>query len=93
MLDARFQDHRTIKFCRRIFLKVFTIYGHGGHLGRVTWTIYINFRSPFKRMAPHEIWHRLAKWLQRRRYLKIMVKYMYIAPGQGQTTPWGVLFS
>ena len=28
----------------------FTIYGHGGHLGLVTWTIYINFRSPFLRM-------------------------------------------
>ena len=31
---------------KRIF-KVFTINGHGGHLGHVTWTIYINFRSPF----------------------------------------------
>ena len=29
--------------------KVFTIYGHGGHLGHVTWTIYIIFRSPFPR--------------------------------------------
>ena len=26
---------------------VFTIYGHGSHLGHVTWTLYINFRSPF----------------------------------------------
>ena len=34
----------------RRFLKVFAIYSHGGHLGHVTWTIYINFRSPFKRM-------------------------------------------
>ena len=25
---------------------MFTIYGHGGHLGHVTWTIYINFRPP-----------------------------------------------
>ena len=31
------------------FLKVFTIYGHGGHLGHVTWTIYTNFGSPFQR--------------------------------------------
>ena len=23
------------------------MYGCGGHLGHVTWTIYINFRSPF----------------------------------------------
>ena len=35
--------------CRRRFLKVLTIYGHGGHLGHVTWTIYINFLSPFLR--------------------------------------------
>ena len=26
-----------------------TVYGHGGHLGHVTLTIYINFRSPFQR--------------------------------------------
>ena len=25
------------------------MYGHGGHLGHVTWTIYINFRSPIPR--------------------------------------------
>ena len=30
-------------------LKVFTIYGRGGHLGHVTWNIYINFGSPFLR--------------------------------------------
>ena len=29
---------------------VFTIYGHGGHLGHVASIIYINFRSPFLRM-------------------------------------------
>ena len=33
---------------KKIF-KAFTIYGHGGHFGLVTWTIYINFRSPFPR--------------------------------------------
>ena len=27
----------------------FTIYGHDGHLGQVTWTININFRSPLPR--------------------------------------------
>ena len=35
--------------------------------------------------APHEIWHVLAKWFQRR-CLKIMALYMYIARGLGQTT-------
>ena len=33
------------------FLKVFAIYSHGGHLGHVTWTIYINFCSPFLSLA------------------------------------------
>ena len=28
----------------------FSIYSHGGHLGHVTLTIYINFLSPFPRM-------------------------------------------
>ena len=49
MLHAKFQDHRTSGFWRRRFLNVFTIYWHGGHLGHVTWTIYINFGSPFPR--------------------------------------------
>ena len=47
MLHAKFQDHRTSSSNIEDFLKAFTIYGHGGHLGHVTWTIYINFCSPF----------------------------------------------
>ena len=35
---------------RRNFLKVFAIYSHGGHIGHVTLTIYINFQSLFLRM-------------------------------------------
>ena len=42
MLNAKFKDHRTTS-SREEFLKVFTIYGCGGHLGHVTWTIYTNF--------------------------------------------------
>ena len=34
---------------KKKILKVFTIYGHGGHLGHVTWTIYINFCYSFPR--------------------------------------------
>ena len=41
MLHAKFQDHRTSGSGED---EVFAIYGHGGHLGHVTWTIYINFR-------------------------------------------------
>ena len=48
MLHAKFQDHRTSGSGEEYF-KVYTIYGHGGHLGNVTLTIYINFRSPFPR--------------------------------------------
>ena len=32
------------------FYDFYHIYGHGGHLGNVTWTIYINFGYPFLRM-------------------------------------------
>ena len=35
---------------KKIFFMIFTIYGHGGHLDHETWTVYINFRSPFLRM-------------------------------------------
>ena len=49
MLHAKFQDHRTSGSGEEDFSKVFTVYGHGGHLGHVTLTIYINFRSPFPR--------------------------------------------
>ena len=31
-------------------LKAFTLYWHGGHLGHVTWPIYINFGSPLPKM-------------------------------------------
>ena len=43
-------------FRRRRFLKVFTIYGHGGNLGHVTWTIYTNFGSPFPRRLHIKFW-------------------------------------
>ena len=48
MLHTKFHENWPAGSERRFF-KVFTIYGHGGHLGNVTWTIYTNFRSPFPR--------------------------------------------
>ena len=36
MLHAKFQDHRTNSSGEEDFLKVFTIYRNGGHLGHVT---------------------------------------------------------
>ena len=49
MLHAKFQDHRISGIGEGDFLKVFTIYGHGGHLRHVTCTIYINFLSHCQR--------------------------------------------
>ena len=49
MLHAKFQVHKTSGSGEEEFLKCFTIlYGHGGHLGHVTWPIY--FGSPFPKM-------------------------------------------
>ena len=36
MAHTKFQDLKPLGSKRRRFLKVFTIYGHGGHLGHVT---------------------------------------------------------
>ena len=47
MLHTKFRENRPAGFGEEDFLRVFTIYGRGGHLGHMTRTIYINFRSPF----------------------------------------------
>ena len=54
MLHAKFQDHRP-SGSGEDFLKVFALYSHGGHLGHVTWAIFINFRSPISRMLHMKI--------------------------------------
>ena len=47
MLHAKFQDHRTFGSGEEEFLRFFIyIYGSGGHLSLVTWTIYINIFPP-----------------------------------------------
>ena len=43
------------------FFKVFTIYEHGGHLGHVTWTKYVNFLSPLCLEATYEVQIKLAQ--------------------------------
>ena len=48
MLHTNFQRHQPFG-SGEDFLKVFTIYGHDGHLGHVTRTIWTNFRSPIPR--------------------------------------------
>ena len=49
MLHAKFRGKRSPGSREEDFLRVFTIYGHGGHLDHVIWTIYTNFGSPFPR--------------------------------------------
>ena len=48
MLHTKFHGNRPAGSGEEDFLR-FLPYGHGGHLGHVTWTIYTNFRSPFPR--------------------------------------------
>ena len=50
MLYAKFQNNRSSGSGEEDFLRFFAIYSHGGHLGHVTLTIYINFHSPFQRI-------------------------------------------
>ena len=68
-------------------LKVVTIDGHGGHLGHVTWNIYTNFRFPFPRRLHMKFGY---DWPSG--FGGMVVIYMYIAPGQGKTTPWIIFF-
>ena len=70
MLHAKFQNHRPSGSEEEDFLKVFAIYGRGGHLGHVTLTLIINTNShrPFQTMlqikvgfdwpsdAPNKVW-------------------------------------
>ena len=44
MIHIKFQGNRSIG-CGEDFWMVFSLYGHGGHLGHVTQTICINFHS------------------------------------------------
>ena len=43
MLHTKFRRNRPAGSREEDFLRVFTIYGHGGHLGPVTSIILINF--------------------------------------------------
>ena len=65
MIYAKIQHPRTShpRFWKRRFLKVFTIYGHGGHLGQWPTTIW---------EATNEIWATLAQRLQRRTHFNFL---------------------
>ena len=95
MFHTKFLNSLAFWFWRRRFLKVFSIYSHGGHLGHVNLTkltIYINFLSPFPRMLHMKFGFDWPCGF-RGEDVSLLWKYMYIAPGQGQTTPQGLKFS
>ena len=47
MLHTKIRENRPAGSGEEDFLKCFTIYGQGGHLGHVTKMPRINFRFPF----------------------------------------------
>ena len=49
MLHTKSQGHQPSGSGEEDFLRVFTIYGRGGHLGHVTKTILTNLSSPILR--------------------------------------------
>ena len=49
MLHTKFRKNRPAGSGEEDFLRVFTIYGRGGHLGHVTQMPRTNFRSPYPR--------------------------------------------
>ena len=48
MLHTKFRENR-LAGSGEDFYRVFTIYGHGSHLGHVTHMLQIKFRTPFPR--------------------------------------------
>ena len=86
MLHAKFQDQRLYGSREEDFKGFYLIW-----VWRPSWScdldhLYKN-SSTLPKENPHEIWLRLAKQFQRKICLKIMVMYIRIAPGQGQTAP------
>ena len=49
MLHTKFRDNRSAGSGEEDFLRVFTIYGRGGHLGHVTQMQQTKYRSPYPR--------------------------------------------
>ena len=49
MLHTKFRENWHDDSGEEYFLRVFTIYGRGGHLGHVTQMPRTNFRSPYPR--------------------------------------------
>ena len=60
MLLTKFQGHGSIGSGEEDFFKVFTIYGHGSHVGHVTQLSCINFRFLFSLKLSYEFWFQIA---------------------------------
>ena len=48
MLHTKFRENQPAGSGVEDFLKVFTIYGHGGHLGHRAWISQSNFHYPYQ---------------------------------------------
>ena len=64
MLYTKFQGHWSVGSGKEDSLKVFTIYGHGGHIGHVTMTVCKYFHSLSPRRSSRN-WLHLDQWLLR----------------------------
>ena len=69
MLHTKFRGNQPTGSGEDDFLRVFTIYGRGGHFGHVDFAIKLEM--PLPKEAPHKISTRSAKRFQRRRSLKL----------------------
>ena len=89
MLSAKFQDHRTSGSGEEVFffLKKYHIWAWWPSWSCDLYHLY-KLSFPLPRETLYKIWASLAELFQRR-CLKIIIIYMYIAPEQGQITPWG----
>ena len=85
MLNAVFQDHRTLGSGDKDFQGFSPYVDISGHLSLVTRILFINLCSLF----PKRLHIKLIKRFERKICLKIMVIYMFIAPGKRQTTILG----
>ena len=61
-----------IRFRRRRFLKLFTIYGHGSHLGHVTSAVLIIVGPICLMKAEYIIWRQSVEWLQGKICFKLL---------------------
>ena len=68
-------------------MKVFNINEHGGHLGHDSCTIFINF-FPTSQGGSTRNLALIGLSLSEKKMFDNNDYILYIAPGQGQTTPW-----